>query len=53
MLKITWLISAVIHLIIQKEIDINRAEEAFKRAEERLTSKKENVDIERAKKSIS
>ena len=33
--------------------DINRAEEAFKRAEERLTSKKENVDIERAKRALA
>ena len=36
-----------------EEIDINRAEEAFKRAEERLTSKKENVDIERAKRALA
>ena len=36
-----------------EEIDINRAEEAFKRAEERLTNKKDNVDIERAKRALA
>lgn len=36
-----------------EEIDMNRAEEALKRANERLSSKKENIDIERAKRALA
>lgn len=36
-----------------EEIDMNRAEEALKRAEKRLNSKENNIDIERAKKALA
>ena len=34
-----------------EEIDKNRAEESLKRAHDRLNSKENNIDIERAKKA--
>ena len=34
------------------EIDVNRAEEALKRAKERLNNKEERIDIERANRAL-
>ena len=36
----------------ESDIDVNRAEEALKRAKERLNNKEERIDIERANRAL-